>query len=172
LAETKTKPFWMEDEEWNKKGLPKLEGNVAEAVLSGVPELKWVEKGALIGAYVHKDGMLIYHFYKKDRKAVYDDAHKKMEDARKLEAAEQAPAQQHIAEQANAELDKLPWWPQFKEHLEAVFGEHFRYQPFKTDYYPEVDSWSVIMPEMDTPTPWSAAQLEAPFSMVALRVGS
>jgi hypothetical protein len=169
MAETKVKPFWVEDAEWAKKGLPKLEGNVAEAVVSGVPELKWVEKGSLIGAHVQKDGMLVYHFYKKDRKAIYDEAQTLLEASRGQPS--EAQVQQSIAERANADLEAHPWWPQFKEQLEVVFNEHFKYQPFKVDYYPEVDSWSVIMPVPDTPVPRTIAQLEAPFSVIALRVG-
>jgi len=166
MAETEKKPFWMDNDEWEKRHLPKLEGDVSAAVTGGVPDLKWVEKGAIIGAWVIKDGLLLYHFYKKDRKEIFDQAHKQME------GVKDAALQQEIATQANASLEKLPWWPNFKDVLESVFKEHFRFHPFKSDYYQEVDSWSVVMAEPSTPVRWTAAQYELPFSKVALQVGS
>jgi len=159
-----TKPFWMSDEEWGRRGLPKLEGNVAEAVTNGVPDLTWVEHGHVVGAYTRKDGMLVFHFYKRDRKAIFDEAHRQM--------AEKGADQKGIADAANEALEKLPWWPQFKGHLDSVFKEQFRYQPFKTDYYSEVDSWSVIMPEPAGPLALKKERLEAPFVAVASLVAS
>lgn len=174
MAETneKKKPFWMDDEEWNRRGLPKLDGEVSAAVTGGVPDLKWVDKGAIVGAWVVKDGLLLYHFYKKDRKAVYDAAQAEMETARKQASKESVEEwQKRIAEHANGELEKIPWWPNFKDVLDQVFKEHFRFHPFKIDYYLEVDSWSVVMTEPSTPVRWTAAQFELPFSKVALQVG-
>lgn len=175
MAETneKKKPFWMDDEEWKQRGLPKLEGNMSDAVAGGVPELKWVERGSIIGAWVEKDGLLIYHFYKRDRKGIFDAAQDEMAEARKQASAKQVEEwQQRIAEHANAELAKVPWWPNFEEVLDQEFKSHFRFHPFKTNYYPEVDSWSVVMEPPNTPTKWGPAQYEIPFSKIALRLGS
>jgi len=163
----------MDDEEWKLRGLPKLEGNLANAVSDGVPDLTWVDAGHLKGAWVIKDGLLIYHFYKKDRKEIYDVAQAAMDDVKKTCSKENLPAaQQKIAEHANQELERHPWWLGFKETVEGVFKEHFRFQPFKLDFYREVDSWSVVMSEPNTPVRWSKQQFEAPFFEVSRLLGS
>lgn len=174
MAETQEKkPFWMDDEEWQRRKLPALEGNMAGAVTGGVPQLNWVTKGGLVGAWVVKDGLLLYQLYKKDRKEIFDAAQKQMDAARELkDLAQIQAAQQRIAEDANFAMEQRPWWPNFKSVVEDVFKEHFRFHPFKIDFYREVDSYSVVMAELDTPVKWSAAQYEAPISKIALQVGS
>ena len=56
--------------------------------------------------------------------------------------------QDKIAQQANEELEKIPWWNNFEQILDEIFNNHFKYHPHKTSYYPEVDSWSVMLPEL------------------------
>jgi hypothetical protein len=161
------------EKKWKSSGLPKLEGNLAGTVQDGVPDLTWVDAGHIKGAWVIKDGLLLYHFYKRDRKDVYDNAQAEMDDARKTCSKEQLPvAQQRIAEHANSEFEKRPWWPEFKTVVEGVFKDHFRYSSFKIDYYREVDSWSIVMPEPNTPIKWTKEQYETPFFAISRLLGS
>ena len=175
MAETqeRKRPFWMDEGEWNKRGLPKLSGNIANVVASGVPDLNWVFCEGLVGAWTSKDGMLIYHFYKKDRKEIYDTIHAEMDEAVNQYGRDRAQeVLTRCAEEGNKKLEKHPWWPNFKELLDKVFKDHFRFHPFKISFYPEVDSWSVIMTPPDTPVAWGHNQYEAPFSQVARLLGS
>lgn len=166
--EAKKKPFWVSDEE--KAGLvttPQCNVDVASAV----PELTWVEKGPVVGAYVVKDGLLIYHIYKKDRKEIYDRAHQRMDTVRELgHPAKMQEEQNRIAQEANTALAECPWWDDVLGKLSLVFSDHFRHHPQKVTYYPEVDSCSVIMPEPTMPGAMTKAHLEAPFSQLALLV--
>lgn len=166
--EAKKKPFWVSDEE--KAGLgttPQCNVDVASAV----PNLTWVEKGPVVGAYVVKDGLLIYHIYKRDRKEIFDRAHMRMDTVRELgHPAKMAEEQNRIAQEANAALGDVPWWDNIVDKLTAVFSEHFRHHPNKVTYYPEVDSCSVIMPEPTMPGAMTKAHLEAPFAQLALLV--
>jgi hypothetical protein len=172
MAETEQKPFWMDEEEWEKR-YPKMpQENIAEQVVNAVPELHPVEKGEVVGAYTTKDGLLIYHFYKRDRKKIYDEAHAEMDRIRDEEPpAEVSRLQQAVATGANVDLDAHPWWPEMSQVLDEVFTEHFKHRPKKITFYPEPDAWSVIMPEPDGPVSMGTSQLEAPFAAVALKVG-
>ena len=165
MAEAKVEklPFFVSDEE--KKGLETTPNDdLSEALQEAIPEFTDVEKGDVVASFGMKDGLLIYHFYKRDRKKIYDDAHEA------LAAERDASIQQEISRNANALLEQTPWWPGFNEVLDAVFAEHFKYTERKISYYPEVDSWSVIMPELKgVAVPIS--HLEAVVSKVALRVG-
>jgi len=139
-------------------------------VASAIPELTWVEKGPITGAYVLKDGILIYHIYKTDRKAIYDQANADMDQMRDrvVDQKERARLQSEIAVRANTAMAQVPWWPNIMVTLEQVFEEHFRHQPKKVSYYEEVDSCSVILPEPAMPAAKSKAHLEALFSKLAL----
>jgi len=167
----KKKPFWMSDEEWQQRGLPAMpnsEENMAGAVQKGVPELNWVECKSIIGAWVEKDGLLLYHFYMRDRKQIFDDAQKRMDVTRDMAAPGIIQSeQQRISAEANEALEKHPWPPAFKDLLERVIKDCFRYQTFKIDYYLEVDSWSVAMPALETPTKWTADQYAQPIKRLA-----
>lgn len=165
MAETNVKrlPFFVSDEE--KKGLANVpQDNLADQLKEAVPEFKEVTKGEVIGSFGVKDGLLVYHFYKKDRRTIYVEAHKA------LEATKNNAQQQEIARKANIELAKHPWWPNFEQMLDGIFSEHFKYTDRKITYYPEVDSWSVIMPEPKG-LAMPDSHLEAAVSKVALRVG-
>lgn len=167
--EAKKKPFWVSDEE--KTGLgttPQCNVDVAAAV----PDLTWVEKGPVVGAYVIKDSLLIYHVYKRDRKEIYDQAMADMDRMRNevVDQKERARRQSEIATRANAAMGELPWWDDIVGKLEVLFSDHFRHHPHKVTYYPEVDSCSVIMPEPTMPGATAKTHLEAPFSQLALLV--
>lgn len=177
--ETKTKkaearPFWMDDAEWEKRYPQMPQDNIAETVMSGIPDLTEVEKGEIVGAYTHKDDLLVYHFYKKDRKNIYDAAHREMDRIGKESGlgAENTKLQDEVARKANTDLEACPWWPDFEKTLSQVFAETFKYQEYKITFYPEVDSWSVILPTPGGLTKPSKQQLEKPFSMLAFRVGA
>lgn len=174
MAETEPKkPFWMDEEEWKARYPEMPQENIADKVVGGIPELIPVEKGDVVGAYTFKDGLLIYHFYKRDRKEIYDQAHVDMDRIRDevQDPKDRAQQQQEVAAAANAEFDKHPWWPDMSEILDMVFTDHFKYRPKKITFYPEPDAWSVMMPEPDGPVSMTTAHLEAPFAAVALQVG-
>lgn len=155
-------PFFVSDEE--KKGLEDVpQENLAEPLKEAIPEFNHVDKGEVKGSYGYKDGILIYHVYKADRKGIYDVAHAALDEA-KTDAE-----QQEISRSANAALAVHPWWPDTEKILTEIFSEHFKYSPNKVTYYPEVDSWSVIMPEpKGVAVP--SSHLEAVFAKIALRV--
>mgnify|MGYP001813843965 CR=1 FL=1 len=161
-SEVKKRPFWVSDEE--REGVKQTpQDNLSDKVTAGVPELHDVEKGDIVGAWTKKDDLLIYHFYKRDRKQIYDQAHADMD--------ADPDNQNAIALKANQDLGRHPWWPGFEQLLEEVFVEHFKHNPRKITYYQEADSFSVMMPEPSGPVPMSDTMLEAPFAAVALRVG-
>jgi hypothetical protein len=167
-TEAKKRPFWVSDEE--KKGVSTTPPDNLD-VAAAVPDLTWVEKGSVIGAYVRKDGLVIYHIYKADRKEIFDRTHQRMDTVRELgHPAKMAEEQNRIAQEANAALNDVPWWPETGEKLTALFQDHFRHQPNKVTYYPEVDSWSVILPEPNMPGALTKQHLEAPISKLALLV--
>ncbi len=174
MTKAETRPFWMDDEDWDRKYPPMPQVNVAEKVAAGVPKLEEVEKGDIIGAYTIKDGLLIYHFYKKDRKEIYDAAHAEMDKIgdEVTDSQERTLLQDAAAAKANASLEEHPWWPIFGSALDAVFSETFKYQEYKATFYREVDSWSVMLPEPFGVVSANKQQLEKPFAMLALRVGA
>lgn len=141
LAETsKDKPFFVSDVE--KKGLTDIApDNLAAPLREAIPEFKDAKAGSVVGAYGMKDGFLVYHVYKADRKAIFDQAHAA------LDSCPDERQRSDISRQANAELEAHPWWPDTGEILDEVFSIHFRTAPHKVSYYIEVDSWSVILPE-------------------------
>ena len=161
-AKVEKRAFFVSDEE--KKGLYDApQDNMADDLKSAVPDFFDVEKGDVVASFGLKDGLLIYHIFKKDRKAVYDQAHEALAVERDDSRASE------ISSNANTMLAASPWWPGFEDILNAVFAEHFKYNELKVTYYQEVDSWSVIMPEpkgMAVPK----SHLEAVVSKIALRV--
>jgi hypothetical protein len=173
MTKAETKPFWMDEEEWARK-YPKMpQVNIASSVEAGIPQLNEVEKGGIVGAYTFKDGLLIYHFYKKDRKKIYDAAQAEMDRVRDEteDLKERNKLQGILAHDANENLNSHPWWPNFEEALHAVFSEVFKYQQHKAAFYKEVDSWSVILPEPTGVVRPSKQHLEKPFVMLALKIG-
>lgn len=167
-----TRPFWVDDKEWERKYPQMPQANIAEKVTAGIPELKEVEKGDVVGAYTIKDGLLIYHFYKKDRKEVYDTAQAEMDKIGEevTDLKERAGLQDAVAHKANTSLEEHPWWPGFESLLGAVFSEVFKYQEHKATFYREVDSWSVMLPEPQGVLAPSKQHLEKPFTVLALHV--
>jgi hypothetical protein len=172
MKKAETKPFWMDDKEWERKYPQMSQSNIGDNVVSGVPDLVEVEKGDVVGAYTFKDGLLIYHFYKKDRKEIYDIAQAEMDRLRdEIEDKEKSDRLQGIiAHDANEALKAIPWWTNFETELHSVFSEVFKYQEHKVSFYKEVDSWSVMLPEPSGAVKPNKAYLEKPFAMLALRV--
>jgi len=173
MMKAETKPFWMDDEEWERRYPQMPQVNIADSVVSSVPELTEVEKGNIVGAYTFKDELLLYHFYKKDRKEIYDAAQAGMDRLRdEIDDKEKRDRLQGIiAHDANEALKAAPWWENFEAELHSVFSEVFKYQEHKVSFYKEVDSWSVMLPEPAGVTRPSKQHLEKPFAMLALRFG-
>lgn len=164
-------PFWVSEPE--KDALSSIEyTDLANQLVDAVPALTTVEKGSLIGEYGIKDQTLFFHFYKKDRKIIFDTAQSMMDELASMLRGKELQAQQaKVAHQANSDLDKVPWWPNTEAVLDEVFDECFKYLPHKINYYTEVDSWSVITPIPYGPGAMSTSRLELPYSMAALRFG-
>lgn len=173
-SKAETKPFWMDDEEWERRYPQMPQANIADSVATGVPELSEVEKGDIVGAYTFKDGLLIYHFYKKDRKEIYDIAQTEMDRVRDgaKDKEEGDRLQGILAHEANEALKASPWWPNFEDELHSVFSEVFKYQEHKATFYKEVDSWSVMLQKPEGMVTPDKSHLERPFAMLALRVGA
>ena len=158
---------------WNKSNLPEMPGeDIADQVVSGIPELATVVHGDIYGEYGAKDGVLHYHFYHRERKQIYDKAHQEMDKVADTATNyyEKQRRQEEIARKANEELEKVPWWPNFGEILKEVFSTHFMYRDHKINYFREVDSWSVVLPEKGGPLSHKSSYLQIPFRKVALRV--
>lgn len=111
MAETtiEKKPWWVsEDERHGLENVP--QHNLAENVVAGIPDLKKYEGGSVIAEYGIKDGLIVYHFYKKDRREVFLEAHRQMD-------AERDPSKnKEIARNANAALNTMPWWDDTEEN--------------------------------------------------------
>jgi hypothetical protein len=175
----KRKPFWMTDEEWNKRNLPQLPDDLSEHVQ--VPELTEVKHEHVLMEYGVKDGLLNYHFYHRGRKELIDAGHAAMDETRKrfeekckganendkrVAAQARDLEQQQIARDVNAALEERPWWGGFGEFLGKIFPQVFKFRTgFKVSYFLEVDSWSVAMPEPKTPIPLPADVLEEPAAL-------
>jgi hypothetical protein len=157
------KPWWVSKEELDGlKSTP--QANMAESVVAGVPELHSLTEGPLEMQYTQKDGLLVYHFYKTDRKKIYDDAHKRMDVlAEKAHSNVRDREIARAAQEANEALDAVPWWPEIEAYLNGVFTVIFRDMERKVSYYREADSWSVILPEPITPLGLTQEKLESPF---------
>lgn len=169
MSETEQRPFWAEEKPWEKAKLPPIKGSKTVGdVTTAIPKFTQVTGDQIQGEYTLKDGLLLYHFHHKKRKEIFDAAETEMSRIRDtVQSAEQARIlQQEVALKANADLGFYPWWPNFEDLLKRAFSEHFKYQPFKTNFYPEVDGWSVAMPEPNAPAAVTPERLMAPFYLV------
>ena len=174
MAEIAQRPFWAEEKTWEKSKLPPIAGSkTVDEISTAVPKFTQVEADHILGEYTHKDGLLLYHFYHRKRKEIFDAAEAEMSHIRGSSASpDQARIlQQEVAVKANADMLAHPWWPKFEDILKRVFTEHFKYQPFKTNFYPEVDGWSVAMPDPDSPLALTPERLVAPFALVDTALG-
>lgn len=164
-AETNGRPFWAEAKPWQEAKLPKIEGATkVEEVASAVPSFTTVETPLLFCSYTLKDGLLLYQIFHRQRKEIFDAAEAEMNRIRDTvrNPAQVQAEQQEVATKANVELAKHPWWPMFEQVLKTIFERHFRYHPFKVNFYPETDSWSVAMPKPTAPGGFSSERLAAP----------
>jgi hypothetical protein len=165
MAETKEQPFWASDSE--RKDLNEATSGgpeVSAAVLqSAIPTLTRVLRKNVLCDYGIKDGYLIYHVYKADRKEVFDQA------MNILVSVKDTKQQIQVAEAGNAQLESIPWWPNTEEVLRKTFSEHFRTDQIKVDFFPEVDSWSILMMEPPLPGAKEKGFLESAISKLALQ---
>lgn len=167
------KPFWVSTDEVKGIRDSQLGGAIGKELAGAVPTFKRVQKGRLIAEYGIKDNLLIYHFYKQDRKEIFDAAHEAIDQATQTHDRKTATALiSKISAQANHDLEQRPWWPRFKEIVSQEFDKHFRYQRHKLDYYPEVDSWSLILPVPTISAQEKPQFQEAFISRISLLLGS
>jgi hypothetical protein len=138
----------------------------AEALASAVPKFKEWTIGKLFTEFGAKDGILIYHFYHTDRKAIFDTATSKMEERLSAEV------RQSVSEAANGALEDISWWPYMESCIMSAIADHFRDTPANVKYIPEVDSWSVVMPMVSMPLGVQSPEHIAAFVLnVAHRLG-
>lgn len=182
------KPFWVSKEEYQGLQTTPVDHDLSASVAEGVPDLTEVDGTKVVGKYGYKDGILIYHFYHRMRKEIIDAAEAELElirddcdvrlrntqdsQARQAIIADKDDRQARVSGIANEGLSEIPWWPDFEESLTALFPEVFKYQKFKVTFYPEVDSWSVILPAGTTPMAPSKEQLELPFKHLNLALAN
>lgn len=172
-VEVEKKPFWVSNEEVSGlQGTP--QDDLSEKLAEAIPEMTEVSNSRVVGEYGFKDGILIYHIYHPERKIIFDDANEAMDQIRTLEndPAKVTEKQSHIAQTANAALDKTPWWPETEQMLDEVFTVVFKYAPHKVSFYKEVDAWSVILPDSVFPMRPQKSMLERPFIRIAARLMS
>jgi hypothetical protein len=173
------KPWWVGDQAVDAlKSKP--HDDISEHVQ--VPELTEVLHDHVVVEFGVKDGVLNYHFYHRDRKTVIDNGHAAMEASRdvfeqalrdakteqdkRVAVATRDATQQQISRDVHGALEDLPWWDGFGEYLEKMFPQVFKFQrDFKVNYFPEVDSWSVAMPEPKTPLPLPDEVLKEPAAL-------
>ena len=108
-------------------------------VIKAVPKFNEVAKNNLLVQWRLADGTLTYHIYKTDRKNLFD----KTEALLKTLVTDES--KNALAEEANAEFEKIPWWPEFEKKLMEALTEYFKLASGKVGYYREVDSWSVSL---------------------------
>jgi len=164
-AETKERPFWAEEKPWQESKLPHIDGAAkADEIASAVPSFTAIETPVLLVNYTRKDGLLLYHFYHRQRKEIFDAAEAEMNRIRDtVRNSEQVRVDQaEVAVKANQELAKVPWWPSFEGMLKTIFEQQFKYHPFKINFYQETDSWSVAMPEPTSPLAITTERLAEP----------
>lgn len=157
-----------------KQGMEGLNKGVSVSdLVSLIPKFTDVEAGQIVGSFGIKDGLLIYHIYKADRKKIYDDVQARMDEVSgngnpQLRERELS----RIAREGNEALAQIPWWDDFETTLYATFQEHFKYRPLKVSFYQEVDSWSVILPEPKPPVPPTEEHLAAPIKALGARINA
>ena len=147
---------------------PSFEGQQSSIPITEdvIPKATTVRKGSVIAEYVLKDGLLIYHVYKADRKALFDEIVVELE---KYPIG--SPTASKFIEESNARFEAAPWWPDTESLLSQMMREHFRTDQVTIDYYREVDSWSVVMPEPPIPGARASGHLESVVSKLALKFG-
>jgi hypothetical protein len=111
-----------------------------DSVIKAVPKFNQVVKDNLLAEWRVAGDVLTYHFYKRDRKKLFEETEELM---RTLSTDE---AKNALATEANAAFEKIPWNPGFEEKLSEALTEYFKGSSGKMEYFPEVDSWSVSLP--------------------------
>lgn len=157
--EIERKPWFVGDEEKqglttvpttpnNLKGVKSFGKDLQEEISSAVPQLQSVALDKVICEYGEKDGLYNFHFYLPVRYAIRMEAEEQMERARRECSKEQLPImQQRIADHGNQKLAENPWPGNMEALITESFKQVFPYSEFKVSFFPEVDSWSVVMPE-------------------------
>ena len=145
MAETsiEVRPFWLQDASSDERSV--LQKVPSDAVSVGelkkaVPKLSEAKHDNVLIEYTSNDGLLAFHIYLASRKKLLDET------LPALEKAGYGMLANDIIKLANAELAKTPWPADAGKKISQVFHDHFPQQPMKINFYPEVDSWSVVMP--------------------------
>jgi hypothetical protein len=160
------RPFWAEE-----PALKDDESVPESDVVGAVPKMKYVVGKHIVARWGIHEGVLNYHLYMKERKDILDRAEAAMEDVRlndQLQPQQKAAEMDRIAAAGNAELTEHPWpngfaditLKQFADTLKGLFHEP------KLDYFAEVDSYSLAMPEPQTPLRVPDDVLEEPLRVI------
>jgi len=138
-------PFYATETEHKSVDTLPTQPVKVESLLNAVPKFhdticgNLLVQWALILTSGTKELVCEYHIYKRDRKEIFDQA----QDLLKVTSG--ADAVGAVAEAANADLAKHPWWPDFEKKLIETLSEHFKGVAGRVGYHEEVDSWSVSM---------------------------
>lgn len=158
--EVEKKPWWVSDQE--KDGLGTVPApfedpnkakeygtDLGKEVQDAVPQMKMLTLSHLICEYGEKDGLVNYHFYTPIRYSIRMEAEGELEKIRhsSMSPQEKDAEQQKISDLANHALERNPWPGNFEEVAKGCFTKVFKYTEFKLNYFSEVDSFSLVMPE-------------------------
>lgn len=141
--------------------------NLATTVEGGIPQFNLIELDNIAGEYTLKDGALVFHIYKKDRKALYDKIMADVENTRRGSKEES-----EVFKNGNLDMQKIPWWDNTEQVLAEEAKNHFKYLDNRIGYAQEVDSWTVMFPEPTTPGATSDMYLRGFLGRVDIRLGA
>lgn len=143
------------------------EDNLASVVEGGVPQFKEFEVGEILGTYSIKDGALVFHIYKTDRKNLYDQI---IADVEKTKRGSKEESEAFRI--GNLEMVKIPWWDNTEQVLAEEAKSHYRYLDNRIGYTQEVDSWTVMFPEPTAPAAASDEYIQSFLTRIAARLGA
>jgi len=120
--------------------------NLASTVEGAIPRFDQIVLENITGEYTLKDGALVFHVYKNDRKVLFDQIMADVANTRPGSKEESA-----IFQKGNLEMQKIPWWDNTEQVLAEEAKNHYKYLDNRIGYAQEVDSWTVMFPEPTTP---------------------
>ena len=169
---TENRPFWVEE-----PALKEDEAVAQSTVAAAVPKMKYVVLDDIVARYGVHDGVLNYHLYSKARKNILDKAESAMQGLRETAdlTDKQRDVEMHrIATEGNAALAANPWPDGIEDVIRQCFLWVFkrRFTDAKINFFQEVDSYSVAMPEPITPMGMPEETMEQPLKLLDSTFGA
>jgi hypothetical protein len=141
--------------------------NLSTQVESGVPVFEVFACEKITGEFGVKDGALLFHIYKNDRKKVYDQFIEALEGTRPGSKEES-----EIFRKGNAAMVEIPWWDNTETVLAEEAKAQYKFLDNRIGYAQEVDSWTVMFPEPTAPGATSKMYLQGFLTRVDARLGA